>query len=159
MANDQKHWILFYILPLKLTTETIFKVTRVLDILISLFYFGNFNLREIGFLFFLNFFAIFFFLSLTFASIRQKSNIKHFVKLYLSFRALFFLFNFIVHFMGMLQLAMNRQARLDAFEQQTKLRIKQEDFYNYLNELIIFQAAFSYADLIHLSWTFHLKNI
>lgn len=154
-----KNFIIFYLIPLKLSLKVIFNTVRILDILLSLFYFGNFNLREIGFYFFLNFISIVIFLGLTLATIKKKNQFKHFKKLYLGYRILFFLFNFVIHLMGALQLSINRNNSLNEFEFQTKLKVKQDEFYDYITELIIFQSCFTYVDFIHIGWTFSIKDI
>ena len=84
-------FILLYIIPIFLTKKKGLFLIRILDILISLFYIGNFNMYNFGVLFYTNILLIVFFIFFILISF-TKNRSKKFKKFFLFFRFIFFFF-------------------------------------------------------------------
>lgn len=155
----KKSFMLLYIIPLKLKQEVCFKVARIFDLILTFFFFGNFNLQEIGFLFILNFILIFIMIILTGSTFKLGIKNKKILKTWKIYRVIFFAINFLIHLGGILELNSNKTKAYEEFELRSELSVNPAEFNSFINRLIIFQVAFLVIDVVHLSWSFSLKNI
>ena len=149
--------MMLYLFPFKLTATTGLRLIKFFDTIIAIIYVANFNMSKNNYFFILNILFIAFFLILTFLSSCKPSKIV--IGFYKYVRIFFFVFSFIVHFIAVIQLIMNRHKLLEDFYLSSKFKPFESEFNAIITKLILVTVSFIYIDLIHLSWSLFLTRM